>query len=37
MDVDKVKAGVAPPELEPAKPLVDATLTAVTVPLDAGA
>ena len=31
--VDNVKAGVAPPELEPAKPLADATDTAVTVPV----
>ena len=37
MDVCRVKAGVAPPELVPVKPLVDATLTAVTVPEDAGA
>jgi len=30
--VDSVNAGVAPPELLPARPLADATETAVTVP-----
>jgi len=32
MVVESVKAGVAPPELVPAKPLAETTETAVTVP-----
>ena len=33
MVVDSVKAGVAPPELVPARPLAEITETAVTVPV----
>ena len=32
MVVDNVKAGVAPPELDPARPFAETTETAVTVP-----
>ena len=35
--VDRVRAGVAPPELLPAKPFAETTETAVTVPVDAAA